>query len=45
MGFLKKFFRNVFREEMGPHATSSFEALSEEALESHLGIANMATSS
>lgn len=39
MGFLKKFFRNVFREEMGPHATSSFEALSEEALESHLGIA------
>lgn len=41
MGFLKKFFRNVFREEMGSgtHSTSSFEQLSEEELESHLAIA------
>jgi len=44
MGFLKRFFRNVFREgvpsEGVPDLTSSsFEHLSEEALESHLKVA------
>jgi hypothetical protein len=38
MGFLKKFFRNVFREETGVSSTSSFERLSEEELEAHLGV-------
>jgi len=41
MGFLKRFFRNVFHE--GPAtprpASSSFEQLSEEQLESHLRVA------
>jgi hypothetical protein len=32
MGFLKKFFRNVFREGAQPSGTSSFEHLSEEEL-------------
>jgi hypothetical protein len=39
MGFLKKFFRNVFREGSAPVGTSSFERLSEEELEAHLGVA------
>jgi hypothetical protein len=39
MGFLKKFFRNVFEEEVGVRSASSFEALSEEQLEAHLRIA------
>jgi hypothetical protein len=39
MGFLKKFFRNVFRESSMPPGTSSFEHLSEEELEAHLGVA------
>ncbi len=39
MGFLKKFFRNVFREGSMPVGTSSFEHLSEEELEAHLGVA------
>lgn len=39
MGFLKKFFRNVFREGTVPAGTSSFERLSEEELEAHLGVA------
>jgi hypothetical protein len=39
MGFLKKFFRNVFRENSMPPGTSSFERLSEEELEAHLGVA------
>ncbi len=39
MGFLKKFFRDVFREEMGPHASSTFESISDEALEAHMNIA------
>jgi hypothetical protein len=39
MGFLKKFFRNVFREGSMPVGASSFEHLSEEALEAHLGVA------
>jgi hypothetical protein len=39
MGFLKRFFRNVFRDETIPVGTSSFEELSEEELEAHLGVA------
>lgn len=39
MGFLKNFFRNVFREGSVPVGTSSFEQLSEEELEAHLGVA------
>ena len=39
MGFLKKFFRNVFREGSMPPGTSSFEQLGEEELEAHLGVA------
>jgi len=39
MGFLKKFFRNVFRDGSMPMGTSSFEHLSEEELEAHLGVA------
>jgi hypothetical protein len=39
MGFLKKFFRNVFREESLSTADSSFARLSEEELETHLGVA------
>ncbi len=38
MGFLKKFFRNVFRDEIAPHTTSSFDRLSSEELEAHLGV-------
>ena len=38
MGFLKKFFRNVFHEEMAMRATSSFEHLDENALEAHLEV-------
>ena len=39
MGFLKRFFRNVFRDGSIPVGTSSFEHLDEEALEAHLGVA------
>jgi hypothetical protein len=38
MGFLKKFFRNVFRDEIAPHTTSSFDRLDSEELEAHLGV-------
>jgi hypothetical protein len=38
MGFLQKFFRNVFHDEMPSVTTSSFEHLSEDELESHLEI-------
>ncbi len=38
MGFLKRFFRNVFREGAMPVGTSSFEHLSEDELEAHLGV-------
>ncbi len=38
MGFLKRFFRNVFREGSTAVGTSSFEQLSEEELEAHLGV-------
>ena len=39
MGFLKRFFRNVFRDGSIPAGTSSFERLTEEELEAHLGVA------
>ena len=38
MGFLKRFFRNVIRDGDAPVGTSSFAHLSEEALETHLGV-------
>lgn len=38
MGFLKRFFRNVIRDGSTPTSTSSFERLSEEELEAHLGV-------
>ena len=38
MGFLKRFFRNVLHEGMPSPSTSSFEHLSEEELEAHLGV-------
>lgn len=38
MGFLQRFFRNVLREGQAPASTSSFDTLSEEELETHLGI-------
>jgi hypothetical protein len=38
MGFLKRFFRNVFRDGAIPVGTSSFEQLTEEELEAHLGV-------
>jgi len=38
MGFLKRFFRNVFREGSMPTGTSSFQHLGEEELEAHLGV-------
>jgi len=38
MGFLKRFFRNVFRDGTAPVGTSSFEHLSEDALEAHLNV-------
>lgn len=38
MGFLKRFFRNVFRDGTPAHATSSFDRLTEEELETHLGV-------
>ncbi len=38
MGFLKKFFRNVFHDDAPAQTTSSFEHLTEEELETHLGV-------
>ena len=39
MGFLKKFFRNVYQEEASrPSTSGAFEALSEDELEAHLGV-------
>ena len=38
MGFLKRFFRNVFRDGSIPVGASSFENLNEEDLEAHLGV-------
>lgn len=39
MGFLKRFFKNVFRDGQPHTGTSSFENLSEEQLESHMRVA------
>jgi hypothetical protein len=39
MGFLKRIFRNVFRDGEVSTGTSSFERLSESELEAHLGVA------
>jgi hypothetical protein len=38
MGFLKSFFRNVFHEGDHTPSTSSFDRLSEDELEAHLGV-------
>ena len=38
MGFLKKIFRNVFRDAVPAHTSSSFDRLSDEELEAHLGV-------
>ena len=38
MGFLKNFFRNVFHEDGLVETTSSFEQLSTDELEAHLGV-------
>ena len=40
MGFLKNFFQNVFQEDAGKTtpASSSFESLSKEEIEAHLGV-------
>jgi hypothetical protein len=39
MGFLNKFFRNVFRDEIATHTTSCFDQLNQQQLEAHLGVA------
>ncbi len=39
MGFLKRFFRNAIRDGSTPVGSSSFERLTEEELEAHLGVA------
>jgi len=39
MGFLKRIFRNVFRDGAPPHVASSFERLSEHQLVAHLKVA------
>jgi len=39
MGFLKKFFKNTYRDGSGRHGSSSFDNLSEDDLEAHLRIA------
>lgn len=39
MGFLKKFFRNVYHDDAMASSASSFETLDEEQLEAHLGVA------
>lgn len=38
MGFLKRLFRNVFRDGVTPQGTSSFDHLSEDDLDSHLRV-------
>lgn len=43
MGFLKKLIGNVFRDTAVPERSSSFESLSEEELEAHLGIVRYGT--
>lgn len=39
MGFLKRLFKNTYRDGEMPHGRSSFENLSEEQLETHMNIA------
>jgi len=39
MGFLKKFFTNVFPDQPMAHATAGFQRLSPDELEAHLGVA------
>jgi hypothetical protein len=39
MGFLKNFFQNVYSEESVRPSASSFETVSEDQLEAHLGVA------
>jgi hypothetical protein len=39
MGFLKKFFTNVFPDQPMAHPAGGFQRLSEEELEAHLGVA------
>ncbi|MGC4005142.1 MAG: hypothetical protein QM811_19315 [Pirellulales bacterium] len=39
MGFLKKFFRNVFRDGTGERPPGGFDRLSEDELETHLRVA------
>ena len=38
MGFLKNFFASALHENAPTHADCSFETLSEEELEAHLGV-------
>ena len=38
MGFLKKFFNNVFHEDHVPSAATGFQQVDQEALEAHLGV-------
>ncbi|MBL9122256.1 MAG: hypothetical protein JNG90_01400 [Planctomycetaceae bacterium] len=38
MGFLQRFFRNVFRDGTSVQGTSSFDRLSEQELEAHLSV-------
>lgn len=38
MGFLKRLFRNVFRDGVAPQGTSSFDHLSEDELDAHLRV-------
>src|SRR5690606_26252484 len=39
MGFLKNYFQNVFDEEVASRRSSSFDRVSEDQLEAHLGVA------
>ena len=39
MGFLKKFLKSSYRDGDAPHGVSSFQHLSEEELEAHMGVA------
>lgn len=39
MGFLKQFFSNVFHDDPSARSTSSFDQLTQDELEAHLGVA------
>lgn len=43
MGFLKKFFRNVFHEDLVAQGNSSFEMLREDDLEAHMRVSRYGT--